>query len=985
MRRYKNSRFGPPGGSAPATPPTPEVGVVAFSTTTPTLDIQEGQTGTALVQITHVSGGTFTSYAASAPVLNLGTGWCALSFVDVSGVKHLRIDVDGTLFVPEDTPVATFNVTIGNASPAVTAFTLSVNVRNDPTNDGTLLMSPSPAALSFSATEGGSQPPTQSLLFSASVGTVTDVEITAPDYGGGGFTGWVSTVETDNGNGTRSVSVACNTTNFAPGTYGASFVVSSAGLAGQHTVNITYTINPVVIPLTMQVSPTSFSFTAQEGGANPATQTLTITASGTGTLAGPVLSEPSAVSWLAEGAVGGSGNTRTSVFTVTTGVLADATYNGVVRVSDVNAVNTPIDVPVTFVVTPAPSGTFIAPPYTPPNGMTWNGATNRFDNHPLQLRYVDDEIGVWVDIDTTAHPTSGLVSTALTDTNSANFNMTLLNSWVSYHNTQGMRRGYESASGRVYRGRLTTPHNTTAGWSGLRTKGVTYDPTKTTVTRRETDGGMVLMAGTNDNSVFRTSVAGTTGGHHGRWALIGLQITADPATCGLTQNNPFHSGLVQFGSTASDQSSVAQQPVGFLMSDCCVRGVVGQYFRRGLQLEGLDMEVRATLVDEIHNSTNYGADNGITQDAQCVTAWNCGSRCWIAYSILHGGDECFNSGGGGSNLTGGECTDWFFDHVEFSANKHYLFGTANTVPPGGPYDKLTPLGSGYAFWQKKNLLETKRGHRILAQFCRLSGIRAPNNNQGYAITIKTGAYDLAGKPNPLQGSKDQMFHGCWIERCPAMMAYLVCEVDAGQPSGTTGVPANRISFTDIFGWNVDVSPYNQGSKRATFAGSIGNQNLVGDGVWLQHITNATTASNSDTSFFAYYSNMTNLTYKDSLVPWLGQGIFASNGTTSTSNGIAALDNVAPGPSHTVANLGFVPKSAGAINNYPAGTTQDTSFANAGFTNQATGDLTLTAGSRYFAGNADDASDGLNRGVSDPALVIAEIALVPTKLTAADYT
>ncbi len=124
----------------------------------------------------------------------------------------------------------------------------------------------------------------------------------------------------------------------------------------------------------------------------------------------------------------------------------------------------------------------------------------------------------------------------------------------------------------------------------------------------------------------------------------------------------------------------------------------------------------------------------------------------------------------------------------------------------------------------------------------------------------------------------------------------------------------------------------------------------------------------------------NLVVKNSILPRVGQGIWSSAPTLFGNNAIVSLGG-------TATNLTVCPTTpgSGAITGYPANTTSAATFAALGMVDQVAGNLRLDPASTLYAGNADDADDGLNRGVSDPDLVMAEIALVPTVLTAADYT
>lgn len=108
------------------------------------------------------------------------------------------------------------------------------------------------------------------------------------------------------------------------------------------------TIAPAPIPPAIGTSPTSLSFTVQQGGGNPATQTLTISNTGSGTLTWTASDN---AAWLALSPASGTNNGTITV-TAATGALAAGTYNATIALGATGATN--VQVPVTFTVTSAP-------------------------------------------------------------------------------------------------------------------------------------------------------------------------------------------------------------------------------------------------------------------------------------------------------------------------------------------------------------------------------------------------------------------------------------------------------------------------------------------------------------------------------------------------------------------------------------------------------------------------------------------------------
>jgi hypothetical protein len=102
-------------------------------------------------------------------------------------------------------------------------------------------------------------------------------------------------------------------------------------------------------PPTIDVSPSSLSFTATAGGANPANQTINITNTGGGTLS---WSASSNAPWLTVSPASGTAPSMPTASVNISG-LAASTYNGTITVSATGATNTPVSVPVTLTVNPA--------------------------------------------------------------------------------------------------------------------------------------------------------------------------------------------------------------------------------------------------------------------------------------------------------------------------------------------------------------------------------------------------------------------------------------------------------------------------------------------------------------------------------------------------------------------------------------------------------------------------------------------------------
>ncbi len=209
----------------------------------------------------------------------------------------------------------------------------------------------SPTSLSFTATQGGANPATQTL-------SISNI--------GGGPLNWTTsenatwlTLSPVSGTGNGTVTLTVTTGNLTAGSYSGAVTVNAPG-ASSMTVPVTLTVATIPVPPAIGASPTNLSFVATQGGGNPAPQTLSISNTGGGSL---TWSASDNVDWLALSPVTGTGNGVVTA-TVTTGARTAGTYNANITL---NAIGTsPVTVPVTLTVTtsppPPPPPTPIAPP-----------------------------------------------------------------------------------------------------------------------------------------------------------------------------------------------------------------------------------------------------------------------------------------------------------------------------------------------------------------------------------------------------------------------------------------------------------------------------------------------------------------------------------------------------------------------------------------------------------------------------------------------
>ena len=197
----------------------------------------------------------------------------------------------------------------------------------------------SPASFSFTA-QTGTNPAVQTLsLSNTGSGSLT--------WSASGNAAWlILSPASGTGNGTVTLSVATGV--LTTGTYTGMIAISAPG-ATTVSVPVAFTVTAAPVPPAIGASPTSLSFTAQQGGSNPANQTLNLSNTGGGTL---TWSASDDAPWLTLSPATGTGN-GTVTLTAATGTLTASTYNGTITIAATGASSR--TVPVTFTVTAIPN------------------------------------------------------------------------------------------------------------------------------------------------------------------------------------------------------------------------------------------------------------------------------------------------------------------------------------------------------------------------------------------------------------------------------------------------------------------------------------------------------------------------------------------------------------------------------------------------------------------------------------------------------
>jgi len=201
-------------------------------------------------------------------------------------------------------------------------------------------------SLSFSATEGSSNPADQTLEISNSgVGTI--------DWALSDDAPWLSENPTS-GSSTGehdTAAVSVDIAGMSAGNYSASITITADG-----AINSPWTV-PVSLHISSSASqisfnPESLSFTAVEGGSNPGNETLEIWNSGTGTLNWSLSDD---APWLSKNPTSGSstGEHDTAAVSVNTTGMSGGDYSANITITAPGASNSPRTVPISLHISSA--------------------------------------------------------------------------------------------------------------------------------------------------------------------------------------------------------------------------------------------------------------------------------------------------------------------------------------------------------------------------------------------------------------------------------------------------------------------------------------------------------------------------------------------------------------------------------------------------------------------------------------------------------
>jgi len=225
-----------------------------------------------------------------------------------------------------------------------------------------------PNTLTFTAPEGTSSPPAQTVTFSKKSFVPTNWTATAASS-------WLmispasGTISTEQ----DTLSVQVNPSGLSAGTYSGFFSIAVTGKNDRiqtATIPVTFVVSTGGTTTTPSIllNPTGLSFSGTAGGANPLAKTMNLANPTGGTL---TWSMTESAAWLALNLTSGTTTTETDQVSASVGIqgLAAGTYSTVITVAASGAANSPQQIPVSLTLSQPTTGT------TGSAGLSWTANT----------------------------------------------------------------------------------------------------------------------------------------------------------------------------------------------------------------------------------------------------------------------------------------------------------------------------------------------------------------------------------------------------------------------------------------------------------------------------------------------------------------------------------------------------------------------------------------------------------------------------------
>jgi len=219
-------------------------------------------------------------------------------------------------------------------------------------------LSISPTSLSFEQPLGGAAPTPKTIQI-ASTGPSLNFAVSATTEVGN----WLSVTPTS-GATPGSVSVSVNGAGLSQGVYRGTVTVVAAGASNSpQTIPVTLSITAAQ---TIATTPTSLSFSYQQGASAPAAQRVTVTSTGGALSFTASATTTSGGNWLSVTPTSGSTPAELSV-SINPANLPPGSYTGTVRIESSTAANSPLSINVTLTV----AALVVGPVTAVVNGASW--------------------------------------------------------------------------------------------------------------------------------------------------------------------------------------------------------------------------------------------------------------------------------------------------------------------------------------------------------------------------------------------------------------------------------------------------------------------------------------------------------------------------------------------------------------------------------------------------------------------------------------
>ena len=624
-------------------------GSLVLESTTVSMNVDEGANAN-LRRVGISNGGPGQLFGAhvGSVVEHAGSGWATAVIVG----DFVEVTCDATAgSLVAGTYTATVSITDANASNS--PQTIGVTLVVAPTAQVPVL-NLSQSGVSFTGTAGGA--------------ATADQTVTVANAGGGQFAGLaVGAVEYGSGSGWASVSLSgatitlsCDPGALGAGTYTATVPVTASNASNSpQTLSLSFAVDVAAIPL-ISLSTNLVGFGDYVGGANPASQTITVTNVGGGNFAGLALGATtygSGSGWLTTKSI----SNGVITLGVTTGALTAASYTASFPVTDANASNSPQTVSVTFSVA-ASDYAHLAPIYAAlPTGLTFNPATGGY-------------LGTVFD---TAEPTWAATDSTLTDTGNATTNLSNLQSKINtLVSTLSQNTLVLLPALARYGGSLTLPSNTSGFWLGVETANRASLPTLSSGT----------VVGTTTNRVGLSDAADMPEFYHAATNANTIKALSGAARYYLRGLNFTNRNLLR---TIGQVDIYSNRPDRIVFAQCLNDG--GGF-----------------AADYVHTPYFLGGTNLAVIDSYAANIGAIGYDCQHV-SILHGAgpykvtNNYSEIGGGSENvMLGGS---------PFGSNAALL--PSDVEIRGCHFEK--PVGTNAQVGAHKNHVEVKWGRRILIE------------------------------------------------------------------------------------------------------------------------------------------------------------------------------------------------------------------------------------------------------------------------------